>query len=321
MLVSTSLSQDIKFETADKKFSITGKVAYFVAKGKLVDSPSGDEEGLAVVIIRPDGEPTAPVPIEILSTRTKLMLFKDTLSTRKEILSKSLVRNSIGMQLKRIPAGSFTMGSENGANNEKPAHKVTLTKPFMLGVHEVTQEQYQRVMGSNPSKFKGSQYPVEQVYWGDAIEFCRKLSALPAERSAGRVYRLPTEAQWEYAFRAGSTAEYGFGDDASDLGQYAWFRDNSGQHTHPVGQKQPNAWGLYDMQGNVSELCNDWSGSYPSSSVTDPKGPGSGSVRVTRGSGWGNDASRCRSAFRGGIKQSYRVNSVGFRVVCVSSGP
>ena len=138
-----------------------------------------------------------------------------------------------------------------------------ITKPFCIGVFEVTQQQYQKVMGTNPSRFKGPQNPVEQVSWNDAVEFCRKLSALPAEKSSGYEYRLPTEAEWEYACRAGTTTKYSFGDSESELGDYAWYglverlmeiadeRGNSGEKSHPVGGKKPNAWGLFDMHGNV----------------------------------------------------------------------
>ena len=133
-----------------------------------------------------------------------------------------------------------------------------ITKPFYLGRHEVTQEQYERVMGVNPSNFKGPQHPVEQVSWDDAVSFCDKLSALPEEQAAGRMYRLPTEAEWEYACRAGSTTRYSFGDDEADLGDHAWFDDNSSPRHIRWARSSPNAWGLYDMHGNVWEWCADW---------------------------------------------------------------
>jgi len=218
-------------------------------------------------------------------------------------------KNSIGMQFKLLPGGTFTMG-EGGE-----AHKVTLTKPFELGVYEVTQEQYQKVMGSNPSGFKGPQNPVEQVSWNDAVAFCRKLSELPSEKSGGYVYRLPTEAEWEYACRAGTTTTYSFGDSESELGAYAWYIDNSGRTTHPVGGKKPNAWGLYDMHGNVFEWCQDWLGDYPSGSVTDPTGAASGSARVYRGGSWDDYAGSCRSANRYRNSPEFRDDYLGFRVL------
>ena len=226
--------------------------------------------------------------------------------------------NSIGMKLRLIPAGEFMMGSpgtESDRRADETQHRVSITKPFYLGVTEVTQEQYQKVMGSNPSKFKGPQNPVEQVNWSDAVEFCRKLSAMPAEKTAGHVYRLPTEAEWEYACRSGTTTAYGFGDDASRLGDYGWFRSNSDSGTHPVGEKKPNAWGLYDMHGNVWEWCQDWYGAYPSGSATDPTGATSGSFRVFRGGSWYFIARICRSAYRDRDTPGYRIYFLGFRVL------
>jgi len=222
--------------------------------------------------------------------------------------------SAIGMEFKLIPAGKFTMGE----NDE--AHEVTLTEPFMMGVHEVTQAQYEQVMKNNPSKFKGADHPVEMVTWHDAVEFCRKLSELPAEKAAGNVYRLPTEAEWEYACRAGTTTMYSFGDDESDLCDYGWSRENSDGKTHPVGSKLPNAWGLYDMHGNVWEWCQDWLGDYPRGSVTDPSGATSGSSRVYRGGSWDYTAEICRSAYRNGNVPSYRYFNFGFRVSLSPSG-
>ena len=170
-------------------------------------------------------------------------------------------------------------------------------------------------MGTKPSRFKGLQNPVEKVNWADAVEFCRKLSALPAEKSAGYVYRLPTEAEWEYACRAGTTTRYSFGDSDSELGDYAWYDKNSGRTTHPVGGKKPNAWGLYDMHGNVWERCQDWHGDYPSGSVTDPTGAVSGSYRVYRGGSWNFISDYCRSADRLRNSPDGRSYYLGFRVL------
>jgi hypothetical protein len=170
---------------------------------------------------------------------------------------------------------------------------VKLTKGFWLGVYPVTQAEWQKVMGSNPSRFKGDSRPVEQVSWGDCQEFCRKLSA-----REGRTYRLPTEAEWEYACRAGTTTTYCFGDGVVNLGEYAWYGGNSNDQTHSVGQKKANGWGLYDMHGNVYQWCQDWYGAYPQTDQVDPHGPSEGSDRVLRGGSWSDDPRYCRSAYR-----------------------
>ena len=259
----------------------------------------------------------------------------------------SIVTNSIGMSLKLLPAGTFRMGSSSGDRDEKPVHEVTLTQPFFMGIYEVTQEQYERVMQANPSGFNGrTKNPVENVSWNDVVKFCDRLSSLPAEKSSGRVYRLPSEAEWEYACRAGTTTTYNFGEDAADLGSYGWFGDNSGDRLldvkailenadksnplarlhanncrpHPVGEKKPNAWGLYDTHGNVWEWCQNWHDHYATGSVNDPTGPGSGSVRTYRGGGWEITAGYCRSAFRSFSPPDNRHNFLGFRVVMIPSG-
>jgi formylglycine-generating enzyme required for sulfatase activity len=225
-----------------------------------------------------------------------------------------IVENSIGMKLSRIEPGTFIMGEG------QESHKVILTKPYYLGIYEVTQEEFQRVMGANPSEFKGVSNPVEKVSWNDAVEFCRKLSDRPEEKSARMVYRLPTEAEWEYACRAGSATEYSFGDDKSKLSEYAWFKENSHRKTHPVGEKIPNAWGFYDMHGNVWEWCSDWYGDYPNGMVSNPVGPKSGSSRVFRGGGWDDHTENCRQAGRvGGLPTGLNI-TLGFRVALTSSG-
>ena len=224
------------------------------------------------------------------------------------------ITNSIGMELKRLPAGVFTIFDQHDG------HEVTITKPFMLGVHEVTQEQYTQVMDVNPSDFKGTDNPVENVSWIDAVSFCCKLSELPAEKAAGRVYRLPTEAEWEYACRAGTTTQYSFGDNESDLQDYAWYRGNSHNSTHPVGGKHPNSWGFYDMHGNIWEWVQDYFDEYTSRTVTDPKGPVTGSFRVLRGGSWNLDAQSSRSESRDKGFPSLRSNDRGFRVCLSLSG-
>ena len=238
-------------------------------------------------------------------------------STDSEIVLESIT-NSIGMKLVLIPAGTFTMGSpvgEVGRNHpfETP-HEVTLTTSYYLGVYEVTQDQYEKVMGANPSGFKGAKNPVENVSWEDAVSFCKKLSEMPEEKAAGREYRLPTEAEREYACRAGSTTAYSFGEAASSLGDYAWFAQNAQNKTHPVGEKKPNAWGLYDMHGNVWEYCQDWYAAYPPDASTDPQGPNGGSYRVNRGGSWLNGAANCRTANRYTYVPSYRSSNNGFRL-------
>jgi formylglycine-generating enzyme required for sulfatase activity len=217
------------------------------------------------------------------------------------------------------------MGSpayEKERGEDEIPHRVKITKAFYMGITEVTQREYKRVMLANPSRHMNisevvpivngrvmdaypnrslaSEHPVNRVSWNDAMEFCRKLSAFPAEKSAGHRYRLPTEAEWEYACRAGTTTAYGFGDDDSQLAKFAWFQDNSAAITRPVGGKKPNAWSLYGMHGNVYEWCQDWYGIYPTDETTDPIGTADPTLRrrVVRGGSTESIAHACRSAFR-----------------------
>jgi formylglycine-generating enzyme required for sulfatase activity len=227
--------------------------------------------------------------------------------------------NSIGMKLMLIPPGEFMMGSNSLEDSHKPTHKVTLTQPFQLGMHEVTQGQYTKVVGINPSKYKGLSNPVEQVNWAEAVAFCKLLSDLPEEKASGHVYRLPTEAEWEYACRAGTTTAYSFSDSDSELDNYAWYVNNSGNTTHPVGGKKPNGWGLYDLHGNVLEWCQDWYGDYPSSSLTNPTGAALRQHRVFRGGCYDIDSVICRSAYRRFSTPRNIHNALGFRVVCILS--
>jgi formylglycine-generating enzyme required for sulfatase activity len=238
---------------------------------------------------------------------------------QQQILRIPPLENSLGMELKLLPAGTFTMG-EAGGNADEAPHEVTLSQPFYLGVYKVTNAQWRSVMGSVPSNWQDDDRPVEQVSWHEAIEFCRKLSALPAEVQAGRVYRLPTESEWEYACRAGTTTRYSFGDAEGKLGEHGWFDTNSGGETHPVGKKRPNPWGLYDMHGNLFEWCSDWFGRYPTVAVTDPQGPSGGSERVSRGGCWISPAGYCRSAQRCWDDPSYQLYFVGFRIALSPSG-
>ncbi len=222
--------------------------------------------------------------------------------------------DGVTLEFVKIPAGSFMMGSpkdeEGRYGGEGPRHTVTISKPFYLGICEVTQEQYAAVMGRNPSRFKGAERPVEGVSWNDAVGFCEVLS-----KKTGHEVRLPTEAEWEYACRAGTTTRFSFGDDSDDLGVYAWYCSNSDEETHPVGQKKPNPWGLHDMHGNVWEWCEDWYENYADEEAKDPAGPSSGKYRVRRGGSWYNLPRHCRSARRSGDDPGRRFHFHGFRVV------
>jgi formylglycine-generating enzyme required for sulfatase activity len=278
---------------------------------------------------------TRPVSIFLSSL---FILGMIQLSSQTYAQSPKTITNSIGMKLVLIPKGTFMMGSpasEQGRDDDETQHEVTISEDYYLGVFEVTRGQYEKVMGTNPSYFQkrvigksdSSMYPVEQVSWEDAVEFCKKLSELPEEKKAGRVYRLPTEAEWEYACRAGSKAAYSFGANyawfganSKTLGDYAWFRENSGGQTHPVGEKKANAWGLYDMHGNVWEWCSDWYGEYPKGSVSDPSGPSEGLSRVLRGGFLHDVAAGCRSAVRFRYGPTYWGYYYGFRVALSPSG-
>jgi formylglycine-generating enzyme required for sulfatase activity len=221
---------------------------------------------------------------------------------------------SLGLVVRWIPAGRFTMGSPSSEElryQDEVEHEVLLSRGVFLAEAECTQGQWVAVMGSNPSNFKGTDRPVEQVSWEEAEEFCRKLTAKHRQEGVlpeGWEWRLPTEAEWEYAARAGTT-----GTRHGELDTIAWHGGNSGNETHAVKGKQSNTWGLYDMFGNVWEWCGDWYGDYPTGSVTDPSGPSSGSNRVSRGGSWINGAGRTRSAERRGGDPGGRFDFLGFR--------
>ena len=285
-----------------------------------------------VLVLQPWGPPRAVAP------------FKEDEAKRHQadwaaFLKRPVVEtNSIGMKLVLIPAGEFQMGSGESAEEvaqtfsgamvehsaiEHPQHLVRITKPFYLGMYEVTQGEWETVMGSKPwsesTRVKtGTDYPATYVSWEDAQEFCRRLSA-----KEGMTYRLPTEAEWEYACRAGTRTSFSFGDDASDLGEHAWYCDNASKknesYAHRVGQKKPNPWGLYDMHGNVLERCTDLIGPYTPGNASDPTGPSTGSIRAIRGGHWDCPAWYCRSAYRCGGGLSDRNFIFGFRVAAVPS--
>ncbi len=229
--------------------------------------------------------------------------------------------DGVRLELVPIPAGEFLMGSpdsDRASPQEKPQHPVRITKPFYLGVSPVTLEQWAAVMGSGriSGHAKGLQNPAGGVSWDDVQQFLEVLSG-KSDAGGGR-YRLPTEAEWEYSCRAGSEARYCYGDDKARLGKYAWYEATSKVKTRPVGLKKPNAWGLYDMHGNVSEWCSDWYDGryYEKSPIDDPKGPGVGSQRVARGGWFYSPAFLLRCASRDAIGSSYRHDGSGFRVVC-----
>lgn len=222
--------------------------------------------------------------------------------------------SDLGLEMLWVKHGTFMMGDKG------EQHHVTLTNGFYLGKYEVTQAQWERVMGNNPSNFEGADRPVEQVSWNDAVEFCKKLTEM--EKKAGRVpqgmsYQLPTDAQWEYACRAGTSTMYSWGDSISS--KNASYDRDFDDGTTPVGKYPANPWGFHDMHGNVYEWCADWYGEYPSSSVTNPIGPASGSIRVARGGSWRLGGTYLRSAKRYGHPPSSRNNLIGLRVGFQSS--
>jgi len=284
------------------------------------------------------------------STRTaKKDARPDASPAIKTASSPGSFENSIGMTLKRIPAGEFFMGAPDddieAGKDEKPSHRVRISKPFYLGICEVTQAQYEAVMGNNPSHFSANgegkdkiagqstdRYPVENVSWLDAVRFCNVLSEEDGKKPFyeideeavrvpdwhGQGYRLPTEAEWEYACRANAPTptRYSFGDNPVELGEYGWFNGNSEQRTHPVAQKRPNGFGLYDMHGNAWEWCWDWYGEgyYSQSPANDPTGPAGVSHRVIRGGSWSSDPRYARSALRHRFAAVNQSSYLGFRL-------
>jgi len=268
----------------------------------------------------------------------KAFLFTVALLT---VLAASVYAQNSGIpdNMVLIQGGTFIMGSPPGEKDREDneiQHKVTVSS-FYIGKYEVTQKEYQEVTGTNPSHFTGDpNLPVENVNWYDAVEYCNKRSRKEGLTPAYTIiknpdtaygntnwtvtlnknangYRLPTEAEWEYACRAGTTTAFNTGNNMSD--NACWYRVNSDEKTHPVGQKSPNAWGLYDMHGNVCEWCWDWLGDYPSGAQTDPLGALTGYVRAVRGSGWYNTPKYLRSAYRGEGVPVDRGGDTGLRVV------
>jgi formylglycine-generating enzyme required for sulfatase activity len=249
-------------------------------------------------------------------------------------------KNKGGREMVMIPAGFFEMGSRYGRDDEKPVHKVWI-ESFLMDPHEVTQAEYEKIgrieAFPNPSHFQGADLPVEQVTWPQAARFCNARSRFEGLQPCynedtgacdfqANGYRLPTEAEWEYACRAGTNSVYSFGDEARQLGDYGWFADNSGKKTHPIGRKKPNQWGLFDMHGNVAEWCQDFYAPeyYKASPERAPHGPDEGNENVLRGGSWKSAADALRSAYRIGETPGFSDaclarDAIGFR--CVRKAP
>lgn len=248
---------------------------------------------------------------DVLSEREKLA--GANICFKVEANSGRFMVNGVSFDMVRVEGGTFRMGgtAEQGTDaydREKPVHSVTLSS-YYIGKNEVTQALWQAVMGSNPSNFKGSNLPVECVSWNDCQNFIQKLNSL-----TGRNFRLPTEAEWEFACRGGNNSRGYKYSGSNNLGSVAWYDDNSGGQTHPVGTKAPNELGIYDMSGNVWEWCNDWYDNYAANSQTNPTGPQSGSGRVDRGGSWSHNARRCRSSYRDDCYPAGRGIDLGLRL-------
>lgn len=247
------------------------------------------------------------------------------------------IQTPAGLEMVLIPAGQFIMGDDAGDGDEKPAHRVQLSA-FYIDATEVTQASFQAMLGRNPAKWAGPDRPVERTSWLAAVQFCNMrstregltpcydLKTLKCDFTADG-YRLPTEAEWEYACRAGTAGGWSFGDDRGALGKHAWFKENGGKTTHAVRAKLPNPWGLYDMHGNVAEWCNDFYGDYDAAATpqVDPRGPDSGDERVLRGGSWAVGAASCRSAARhsappGLADVCFGYEAYGFRCVRKAGG-
>lgn len=226
-----------------------------------------------------------------------------------EEAEKVFSANSVTFKMIKVVAGTFQMGSSSGNNNEKPVHQVTLTNDYYIGETEVTQELWQAVMGSNPSNFKGNKLPVENVTWNDCQTFIAKLNEL-----TGMNFRLPTEAEWEFAARGGNVSQGYIYSGSNTIDDVAWYAPNSSKKTHEVATKTPNELGIYDMSGNVWEWCQDWYGDYSNEAQTNPTGPASGSSRLCRGGSWYDNYGKCRSAYRDGYMPSQTYTNLGLRL-------
>ena len=285
----------------------------FIDGKKVGQSPrvfNGILVGSHKVEIKKDGYGTDSKTVSILEGQTASL---SGVLTNVDNISIP-VKYGISIDMVRVEAGTFTMGAtaemKNTEDSEKPTHRVTLTNDYYIGKYEVTQALWQAVMGDDPSYFKGDNLPVEAVTWDDCQEFIGKLN-----RITGKTFRLPTEAEWEYAARGGNKSRGYQYSGSNNLSDVAWFMDNSGDETHAVGTKQPNELGIYDMSGNVWEWCQDWYETYSSSSQVNPTGANSGSCRVVRGVSWYNNARNCRLSLRGSNTPDFRSSNLGLRLV------
>jgi acetoin utilization deacetylase AcuC-like enzyme/formylglycine-generating enzyme required for sulfatase activity len=264
-----------------------------------------------------------------------MFAFPSCKPTETQAPRREVVTTQSGIEMVVVPGGSFQMGSSDGESDEAPVHRVQISS-FWMDRHEVTQDEFRKYELPDPSHFKDPKHPLEQINWTDAALYCNERSLAEGlepcyDEETWRCnfdangYRLPTEAEWEYACRAGTDWTYSFGDAARQLTSYAWFADNSGETTHAAGLKKPNAWGLYDMHGNVAEWCNDWYAEtyYEQSPTQDPKGPDDGEERVLRGGAWNSSALSCRSAYRSSDPSlddtCLASDAIGFR--CVRAAP
>ena len=311
-----AISNDADIDTEDALYSVLS--AATGASGELEEfcKVEVSEKMKALVARHREAVNTAKVKAEREAAETKVKLTSEVQAKQIGAVANVPLAGNAVMAFAYCPAGSFTMGSpssENGHLSDENQVRVSLTKGFWLAKTEVTQALWQAVMEGNPSNFKGDNLPVEQVSWNDAQEFIEKVNA-SGVIPAGWKMALPTEAQWEYACRSGETGPYagGFPDEV------AWHDDNSGDKTHEVGTKKPNAWELHDMHGNVWELCADWYGDELPGG-TDPTGTSSGDYRVVRGGSWDRSAAACRAAYRGGYFPDSRNYSLGFRPALVPS--
>ena len=339
-LLSNNLQQAQQSQTLTIKYMPTN--ATVLVDNKMVKGTNGVAQttlpvGQHSYIVACDGYESEEGMVKLKASapsNIQITLTKEAMATQQSIVSQPIVaqqpvvqapiansdyitipvKDGVSIDMVRVEAGTFTMGAtpemENPLDDEKPAHQVTLTNDYYIGKYEVTQALWKAVMGNNPSYSKGNNLPVERVSWDDCQEFISKLN-----RITGKKFRLPTEAEWEYAARGGNKSRGYQYSGSSNLYDVDWYKDNSGSKTHAVGTKQPNELGIYDMCGNVWEWCQDWYGKYSSSSQTNPTGANSGSNRVYRGGGWGSSARYCRLSCRCGSTPVDRGSYLGLRLV------